>query len=136
MNKLEKTRDYADLPIRLVVGYHLIYGTQDNVFSWDRMLEFRDFLAVFGAPLPLASAIISVYAQFIAGILFIIGWRVREAGGVMIFNFIVAILMVHLNDPYPNIYPAISMLSGSIFLVLNGTGKISLQNWLESKKGN
>lgn len=129
-------RNYADLPIRLAVGFHLIYGTQDNVFSWNRMLEFRDFLEIFGAPLPLASAIISVYAQFFAGILFILGWKVREAGAVMIFNFIVAILLVHLNDPYPNIYPAISMLAGAIFLVLNGTGHVSLQHWLESKKGN
>lgn len=127
-------RSYADLPIRLAVGFHLIYGSQDNVFSCERMLEFRDFLEVFGAPWPLVSAIISVYAQFIAGILFIVGWRVREAGAIMIFNFIVAIGLVHLNDPYPNIYPAISMLAGSVFLVLNGTGKISLMSFLESKK--
>jgi putative oxidoreductase len=133
MNNLKQ---FADLPIRLAVGFHLIYGTQDNVFSWERMLEFRDFLEVFGAPLPLFSAVISVYSQFIAGILFIIGWKVKEAGVIMIFNFIVAIVLIHLNDPYPNIYPAISMFAGALFLVLNGTGVISLQHWLKSRKGN
>lgn len=131
MNKLKQ---YADLPIRLAVGFHLIYGTQDNVFSWDRMLEFRDFLEVFGAPLPLVSAVVSVYAQFICGILFILGWKVRWAGMVMIFNFIVAILLVHLKDPYPNIYPAISMLAGSLFMFLNGTGSLSL-DVVMNKKG-
>ncbi|SNT29392.1 putative oxidoreductase [Ekhidna lutea] len=125
---MDKLKKYADLPIRLTVGFHLIYGTQDNVFSWDRMLEFRDFLEVFGAPFPLFSAIISVYAQFICGILFIIGWKVRIAGIIMIFNFIVAILLVHLKDPYPNIYPAISMLAGAIFMSLYGMGDFSLEN--------
>ncbi|MEP1033321.1 DoxX family protein [Ekhidna sp.] len=131
MNNLKK---YADLPIRLAVGFHLIYGTQDNVFSWGRMLEFRDFLEVYGAPFPLMSAIVSVYAQFTCGILFILGWKVRYAGAVMIFNFIVAILLVHLNDPYPNIYPAISMLAGAIFMMLNGSGSISLDAKFGIKK--
>ncbi len=131
MNKL---KSYADVPIRLAVGFHLIYGTQDNVFSWDRMLEFRDFLEAFGAPFPLISAVVSVYAQFICGILFILGWKVRYAGAVMTFNFIVAILLVHLSDPYPNIYPAISMLAGAIFMMLNGSGLISLDHWLQQKR--
>ena len=132
MNKLKQ---FADLPIRLAVGFHLIYGTQDNIFSWDRMLEFRNFLDAFGAPFPLLSAMVSVYAQFLCGILFIVGWKVRYAGGVMVFNFIVAILLVHLNDPYPNIYPAISMLAGALFMVLNGAGSLSLEHQLKTKKG-
>ena len=131
---MDNLKKFADLPIRLAVGFHLIYGTQDNVFSWERMLEFRDFLEAFNMPLPLLSAVTSVYAQFIAGILFIIGWKVRAAGLVMILNFIVAIFLVHLNDPYPNIYPAISMLAGAIFLTLNGAGNVSGEHWLKQKK--
>lgn len=126
-------KSFADLPIRLVVGFHLIYGTQDNVFSWSRMLEFKEFLEAFGFPLPLYAAIVSVYAQFFCGILFILGWKVRWAGLVMIINFLIAILSVHLNDPYPNVYPAISMLAGALFLTLNGVGKISLEHWKQKK---
>ena len=29
----EKHKDYAEVFIRLIIGFHLIYGTQDNVFS-------------------------------------------------------------------------------------------------------
>ncbi len=132
MNRL---KTYADVPIRFAVGFHLIYGAQDNVFSWERMLEFEQFLRAFETPFPLLSAIISVYAQFICGILYIMGWKVRYAGLVMIFNFIVAIILVHLSDPYPNVYPAISMLGGSIFLVFNGAGAFSIDHWLQIKKG-
>lgn len=62
---MEKWKDYADLPIRLSVGFHLIYGTIDNVVSWERMLEFRDFLEAHGMMMPLVAAIVSVYAQLI-----------------------------------------------------------------------
>lgn len=130
---MKNLKEYADLPIRLTVGFHLIYGTQDNIFSWERMLEFRDFLELFGAPLPLVSAVTSVYAQFICGILFILGWKLKIASIIMIFNFIVAILLVHLNDPYPNIYPAISMLAGAMFLVMHGGGKTSIDHFQQKK---
>lgn len=122
-SSVAKYKDYASLPIRISVGAHLIIGTQDNVFSWDRMLEFESFLNSQGMPFPLLSAILSVYAQFICGILFILGWKAREAAAVMILNFIIAIGLVHLGDTYANTFPAIMMLAGSVFLLLNGSGK-------------
>lgn len=130
----DKLKNYADIPIRLAVGFHLIYGTQDNVFSWERMLEFRDFLESFRVPFPLLAAISSVYAQFICGILFFIGWKIRCAAAIMIFNFIVAILLVHIGDAYPNTYPAISMLAGSLFLFMSGTGNFSLDYHLSKNE--
>ena len=133
MDKLmEPFKKYADLFIRLPIGFHLIYGTQDNIFSWDRMLEFSEFLANFGVPMSLVAAHVSVYAQFICGILFIIGWKLRWAALVMIINFIMAIFLVHIGDSYPNTFPAIMMLSGSIFLLLSGAGPISISSY---KKG-
>lgn len=114
----EKLRKYADLFIRIPVGFHLTYGVWDNIISWDRMLEFKEFLTLHHFPLPLICAIVSVYAQFICGLLFITGYKIKYAAAVMIINFIIAILMVHLGDPYPNVFPAIMMLGGSIFLLL------------------
>ena len=123
-------KKYADLPIRLLVGIHLIIGSQDNVFSWGRMLEFEEFLASYGMPFPLISAIVSVYAQFIAGLLFLVGWKMRWAAATMIFNFIVAIILVHLNDTYAGTFPALVMLAGSAFLLLNGAGTLSFDKRL------
>jgi len=56
----EQRRDYAPIFIRLFAGVFLIYMSQDNVFSWERMLEFEKFLRQFGFPLPLVSAVVSV----------------------------------------------------------------------------
>jgi putative oxidoreductase len=80
------------------VGIRLIYGVLDNVFSWTHMLLFRDFLEQFNFPFPIVSAVISVYAQLIAGILLIIGWRIRWAAVLMIINFLVALVTVHRAD--------------------------------------
>ncbi|MEQ9307932.1 MAG: DoxX family protein [Balneolaceae bacterium] len=123
-------KNYAAVFIRLIVGAHLVIGVQDNILSWDRMLEFRDFLNLFEFPVPLVSAILSVYAQFICGVLYLIGWKVRLAAIVMIGNFLVALFMVHLgNDTYVAMFPALVMLSGSLFLLFNGAGKVSIEEW-------
>ncbi len=119
-------KEFAPLFIRVPVGFHLIYGTQDNVFSWERMLEFQGFLAANGFPISLVCAIVSVYAQFICGIFYLLGYKIRWAAIVMIINFIVAIIGVHIGDSYPAVFPAIMMLCTSVFLLLNGAGKFAL----------
>ena len=130
---LESNQRYSEVFIRAIIGFHLIYGTQDNVFSWERMLEFSEFLASFGFPIPLVSAVVSVYAQFICGILFIIGYQVRISAVIMICNFIIALLMVHTGDTYPSAFPAIMMLAGSLYLLFNGS-KVLNVNTLFFKK--
>lgn len=122
----DKAAAFAPLVLRIAVGAHLIHGTQDNLLSWDRMLEFREFLATQGFPFPLVCAITSVVAQFMAGVLYLIGWQVRPAAAVMLFNFAVAILAVHWGHPYPAVFPAWMMWAGSLALLLSGAGAWSL----------
>ena len=121
----EERREYGPLFIRLVVGFVLVYGTQDNVFNHERMLEFRDFLAVRSVPYPLFAAHLSVYAQFVCGILFVIGLAVRPAAAVMVFNFVAALLIAHLNAPLDYARLALCMLFSSLFLLFHGAGKLS-----------
>lgn len=80
-------REHGVIFVRLIIGFHLFYGTADNVFSWERMLEFAKFLDSTGFPWPLPGAVISAWAQFLCGILYILGALVRPAALVMIINF-------------------------------------------------
>ena len=130
----EKYREYGVIFIRLIVGFHLIYGTQDNVFSYARMEEFAGFLSVRGVPFPLFAAFLSVYAQFICGILFIVGLVTRYAAVIMIINFIAAIIIAHIGDKYPNMFPALMMLAAACFLFVHGAGKASLDSLLEKRE--
>ncbi len=130
----EKYREYGVIFIRLIVGFHLIYGTQDNVFSFARMEEFAGFLSLRGVPFPLAAAFLSAYAQFICGILFVLGLATRYAAVVMIINFIAALGIAHIGDKYPNMFPALMMLAASCFFFLHGAGELSLDSLLERRE--
>ena len=131
---LEKYKEYGVIFIRLIIGFHLIYGTQDNVFSYARMEEFAGFLAARGVPFPLFSAFLSVYAQFICGILFLVGFATRYAALVMVINFIAALIIAHIGDAYPNLFPALMMLAAACFFLLHGAGRFSVDSVLEQRE--
>ena len=133
LSRLDRYKEYGVIFIRLAVGFHLIYGTQDNVFSYARMEEFAHFLSARGVPFPLFSAFLSVYAQFICGALFILGAATRYAALVMIINFIAAIVIAHLGDTYPNMFPALMMLAAACFFFVHGAGRLSVDSVLAKR---
>jgi putative oxidoreductase len=130
----ERHREKGAFFVRLVVGFILVYGTQDNVFSNERMLEFRDFLAARDVPLPLLAAHISAYAQFVCGVLYVLGLFVRPAALVMVVNFVAALVIAHLDGPLEAALDAarlaLCMLFSSLFLLFNGAGALSLDRRL------
>jgi putative oxidoreductase len=130
---LDRYREYGALALRLAIGYRLIYGTVDNIVSWQKMLEFERFLASLGTPAPLFSAVLSVYAQFICGILFIVGFAVRPAAAVMIVNFIVALALAHRGAPYLKNVEPIAILATCMLLLVQGAGRPSVDAWLASR---
>lgn len=129
MDKLNQwlisNKDLGILFLRLFVGLRLFYGVIDNVLSWDRMMEFSEFLHGQGFPLPLVSAVVSVYAQFICSIFILIGYKIRFASFIMIANFLVALWMVHRNDTVEGMTPPLAMLFGSLTFLFAGAGKFS-----------
>ena len=127
-------RDYAPMFIRLAVGTRLIAGTQDNVFSSARMQEFAHFLAANGTPYPEAGAVVSVYAQFICGALFVLGLWTRPAAVVMIGNFVAALLIAHRQTPFEATWPALMMLAAALFFLLHGAGRPSVDAWLDHRR--
>jgi putative oxidoreductase len=131
----ERHREKGAFFVRLVVGFVLVYGTQDNVFSHARMLEFRDFLSARNVPLPLVAAHVSVYAQFVCGILYVLGLFVRPAALLMVINFVAALVIAHLDAPLDAARLALCMLFSSLFLLFNGAGDLSLDNYLVRRGG-
>ena len=130
MNRFFNWLDYHQgvglLLARLFVGVRLAYGVIDNVLSWDHMVAFRDFLASFDFPFPLASAAVSVYAQLIASVMILIGWKIRYAALLMIANFLVALLIVHRNDSLEQMTPPLAILVFNVLFLFTGAGKYSL----------
>ena len=127
-NWLDRYRDIGVLLLRLFIGARLIYGVLDNIVSWTHMLKFRDFLQLYQFPAPLIAAIVSVYAQLIAGILFMLGWKIRYASLLTIFNFLVALLFVHRRDSVEEMTPALAILFSSLLFLFQGAGIYSIDN--------
>lgn len=130
LDRLDGARGWAALPIRLFLGVFLIYMSQDNIFSAARMEEFELFLADNGFPLPHIAAPLSCWADFICGGLIILGLATRWAAAVMVVNFLVAIAGVHLSLPMRTWLEPCAMLAGSLFLLLNGAGRPSVDERL------
>ena len=112
--------------LRLFLGIRLLYGVVDNILHWDRMKEFEAFLIEHRFPFPLLSAIVSVYAQAIAGLLFIAGWKIRWAAAVMVINFVIALVMVHWGQTFEQMTTVLFMIISAVLLLFTGAGKYAV----------
>ena len=131
---LERMRALGPLPIRLFAATFLVYMSQDNVFSAERMDEFVRFLGRFGLPFPTLGAYVSVYAQFAAGLLFLVGLWVRPAALLMIGNFLVALGLVHTRAPFREALDPTAMLAVAASLLLTGAGALSVDDWWAARR--
>ena len=129
----DRHREYGPLFIRLIVGSFLVWGAQDNVFSYAQMVEFKEFLGARGVPLPLAAAFLSAYAQFVCGLLYLAGAFTRHAAVVMIINFVAAVLIAHLGDTFARTFPALVMLCASLFFLFHGPGRLAVDESLRRR---
>lgn len=127
---LDRHQGWGVLALRLAIGVRLVEGTQDNVFSTARMEEFATFLAERGTPFPMFSAHLSVYAQFICGILIVIGLFTRPAGFIMTVNFVCALIIAHRDTPFLQTWQAVMMLAGAIYFLFSGAGPLALDRLL------
>ena len=125
--------DLGLLALRCATGAFLIYQSHDNVFSAERMGEFVKFLTQFGFVYPELMAPLSVYAQFAAGIAFILGLMTRWFGLITAINFIVAVWMVHWNDPIPGIWPAAILIVLGLYFGLRGSGQYGIDALFEKR---
>jgi putative oxidoreductase len=125
----ERRREYAALFLRLIIGSFIIWGVQDNVFSSAHMNKFAQFLGARGVPFPLFAAYLSVYTQFVCGILILVGACVRLASIPFIVNFVAAILIAHRGDGFRDMFPALVMIFAGLFFLFHGAGKPSVDDW-------
>jgi putative oxidoreductase len=123
-----QNEDIGNLLLRLFIGVRLIYGVQDNILHWDHMKEFEGFLGQFGFPFPLLCAVVSVYAQAVAGLMFILGWKVRWAALLMLVNFLVALVMVHWGESFEQMTTVLFMIFTSLLLLFEGGKRYALDS--------
>jgi putative oxidoreductase len=134
LDSLDRYGGFAPLAIRVFMGTFLVYMSQDNVFSAARMEEFEQFLAQNAFPAPALAARVSVYAQFLCGILVLVGAFTRWAALVLIVNFIVAIAGVHRALPFRTWLEPCAMLACATALFIGGAGRVSVDALLAQRR--
>jgi putative oxidoreductase len=131
---LTNLQPYAILFIRLAFGFHLIQYTYGDVFELTAGSSNKEWLGSMGVPFPYLMGWIFMLTEFIGGIALIIGFKTRLFAFLLIINFTVALLLVHLGQTYKQSFEAIQMLCVSFFFLLNGSGKLSIDDYLERKE--
>lgn len=129
-----RLHDVALLLFRLALGAFLIWGVWDNIVSPARMAEFQKFLTALHCPMPQVAAPLSVWAQFLIGVLLIPGVLTRWAGVLLAGNFVVAVALLApsgagIRDLYS---PAILIFVG-LLLATGGAGRLSVDHRLETR---
>ena len=125
--------DVGLLLLRLVTGAFLGYQSHDNVISAERMEEFERFLIQFNFVMPELMAPLAVWAQFVCGILFILGLLTRWAGIVTTFVFIIAVWTVHWTQDFPGWWPALVLVFIGFLFATVGAGRYAVDHMLERR---
>lgn len=118
--------------IRLAFGFHLLYYSWSDVVNLSAG-ENAEWLDSLGIPFPIVMSWLYILTQFLGGLLLIIGFKTRLIAIPLILTFLVAFFLVHATDPYKDSFQAIQMLAVSFFFLFNGSGKLSLDDYLKNK---
>ena len=87
----------------------------------------------FGDPIGLGvevSLVLTVLAEFVCSILLILGLTTRYATIPLMIAMLVALLVVHINDPFARQEKAFFYLLSYLVILLSGPGKYSLDKRL------
>jgi putative oxidoreductase len=130
----EKLQPFAAIFIRLAFGYHLLQYSYGDVFQGTAGSGNQEMLSNSGVPFPYFMGWLYILTEFIGSISIIIGFKVRWFAFALVINFIVALYLVHLNKTYMQSFEAIQMLAVSLFFLFNGSGKLSVDDFVQNYK--
>ncbi len=128
LDKLARFKQYAPICIRFIFFLYLILAVKAQVYLPSNVEKFSENLGGMGFPFPLFFAYLASWSVFIAYILVTLGWKVRLAAVPLVIYFSVAVFVYHVPAAHgiSKTMPATVMLAMSLFLLLNGAGKLSI----------
>lgn len=112
------------LILRVGVGGMLLFG-----HGWDKLFGFAEKAGVFPDPLGVGSAMslgLVVFAEFFCAIALILGFATRLAAFPLVINMLMAVLVIHSDDPWGKKEFALLYAVPFITLLFTGGGKYSL----------
>ena len=124
--------NFGALFIRIAFGLHLLHYSWNDVTTLSAG-DNAEWLGSLGVPFPFIMSWAYILTQFIGGILLIVGYKTRLIAIPLIITFLVAYFLVHAGDTYKDAFEAIQMLAVSLFFFFNGSGKLSLDDYVNKR---
>lgn len=118
--------DHALLALRWLTGSFLVWEMWFNISNAETMGHVVAYFAANGFAYPHFFGPLSAWAQFLIGIALILGLATRWAGLALAFNFVVGMIMVHLDDPFRQQWPALALLFIGLVFAAWGGGRYAL----------
>lgn len=123
--------------LRITLGTIFFMHGSQKVLGWfggHGLAESAAMMGKMGIPAPLAY--LSIFTEFLGGILLIVGALTRVVGIALIINMAVAIAVVHFKNGFflngangPGYEYNVALIGMALALVLTGPGAIGLADW-------
>ena len=114
----------ALLVLRVVFAGSMLYGhglsKLNKLIEGD--LEFANPIGIGEAP----TLVLAVFAEFLAPIFIIIGYKTKFFSFFPAATMFVAAFIVHMGDPFGKIEKALLFLAVFVILMITGSGKYSI----------
>ncbi|GLR19624.1 DoxX family protein [Portibacter lacus] len=133
MKRSALTIDIASLALRVCFGATMLVG-----HGWGKFLKLID-----GGPIKWADPIglgpelslgLASFAEVLCAGFLVLGLFTRLATIPLIITMLVAIFVVHLNDPFGKLESPLMYLTAYLAILLLGAGKFSLDHILKRRK--
>lgn len=126
---LTRPIDLGLLILRLALGAFMIYG-----HGWGKLMKVLAGAPYeFGDPIglgPGVSLFLAAFAEVICSLLLMLGLFTRWATIPLIITMAVALLSVHISDPFPQQEKVLLYLVSFVVLLITGPGAYSLdEGW-------
>jgi putative oxidoreductase len=124
-------QDVALLLLRIVIGGFMAHHGYGKVFG--NPAKFVNYVASIGVPLPTILGYAAIYAEFLGGILIVIGLLYRPATFAVAVTMLVAALGAHGNDLLGDGELAVLYACTTLAMMLLGAGRFSADAILFSR---
>ncbi len=120
-------RNYTDLGLFIL---RLSFAGQMLVaHGWPKLTGFTNYMATFPDPIGLGSQIslaLAVFAEVFCSALVLVGFKTKYFTLPLIITMLVAVFVVHGNDPYKKMELGLLYLTAFTTLFFAGAGKYSV----------
>lgn len=128
----ETQSEYSTIFLRIVTGWRCVAPAWLYITGAKSFDKFSELLNTLHFPIPYIAAHVSIYVQFIGGILILLGLWTRYAAILLTIHFLIIVLTAHLHDTIVNSFAAWALLAMSVSLLFTGGGKFSIDSKIKS----